>query len=598
MSLATVFNYFANSLWQVPLLAVCCWCGLRLAGASVKVRYAAWIVTLLLCVALPLRSAAPKDRGTVTVSTGDAVALGAALQPVPALPFYAVTIAPRTRDLLAEIYLGLLALLAVRLAISYIAQRRLVSRACLLSADQAALVTAMEADASRVRVLPAGAGTPMVAGVWRAKVLLPEGLLTGETQTLRAVLAHEFAHLERRDTVVNLLLRVLALPVAYHPATVLIQCQIQHARELLCDAKAASVLPSPYVYAQALLQLAQQAFVAGDEAPRSAVGLFERTSKPLLEERIMNLIAPPAPVRFGSRWLRVTAGATVFCAAAATASIVHLTPSVMAAEQVVAAPVPPVATDAGPAVAAAPAQPTKTHRKGAQAGGSALPQVDATLTDAQFQQQMQDLVKTNAVDNAEFRKEMEQLTAELKSSQFKEQMQAVDVVKTKAYADAMAQAMKQTAAAQKQLAAVRKQMNSPEFRRQMAQATAEAKMVSPDDLQKMIAEATANSLSAMASGQQGPVSVSGGVMASQILTKVTPVYPPDAKAAHISGTVLLHAIIAKDGAIASLQLISGPPELTKSAWDAVKQWVYKPYLLNGEPTEVDTTITVTYSFGG
>jgi protein TonB len=58
---------------------------------------------------------------------------------------------------------------------------------------------------------------------------------------------------------------------------------------------------------------------------------------------------------------------------------------------------------------------------------------------------------------------------------------------------------------------------------------------------------------------------------------------------------VLHAIIGKDGSIQSLQLISGPKELAPAAWDAVKQWTYKPYLLNGEPTAVDTTIMVNFN---
>jgi TonB family protein len=89
--------------------------------------------------------------------------------------------------------------------------------------------------------------------------------------------------------------------------------------------------------------------------------------------------------------------------------------------------------------------------------------------------------------------------------------------------------------------------------------------------------------------------VSGGIMAGNVLSKVTPVYPQDAKDQKISGTVVLHAIIGKDGAISQLDAVSGPAELRQSALDAVKQWVYKPYLLNGQPTEVETTITVNYS---
>jgi protein TonB len=77
-----------------------------------------------------------------------------------------------------------------------------------------------------------------------------------------------------------------------------------------------------------------------------------------------------------------------------------------------------------------------------------------------------------------------------------------------------------------------------------------------------------------------------------------PVYPPIAKTAHISGTVMLHAVIAKDGSVEDLQYVSGPPLLMKAAMDAVKQWRYQPTQLNGEPVEVDTTISVVFTLGG
>ena len=95
----------------------------------------------------------------------------------------------------------------------------------------------------------------------------------------------------------------------------------------------------------------------------------------------------------------------------------------------------------------------------------------------------------------------------------------------------------------------------------------------------------------------GIARISGGVMAGQILTKVAPVYPPDAKDAKVSGSVVLHAIINKDGTIENLTVISGPEQLRASALDAVRQWTYKPYILNGNPVEIDTTITVNYNFG-
>jgi len=93
------------------------------------------------------------------------------------------------------------------------------------------------------------------------------------------------------------------------------------------------------------------------------------------------------------------------------------------------------------------------------------------------------------------------------------------------------------------------------------------------------------------------IRVGGSVEAASIINKVTPQYPPIAKTAHVSGTIILHAIISKDGSIQELQYVSGPPLLMKAAMDAVKEWRYKPTLLNGEPVEVDTTIDVVFTLG-
>ncbi len=87
------------------------------------------------------------------------------------------------------------------------------------------------------------------------------------------------------------------------------------------------------------------------------------------------------------------------------------------------------------------------------------------------------------------------------------------------------------------------------------------------------------------------------MIAGTLLTHSTPVYPKDAKKKHITGTVVLHAVIGKDGKIADLSVLCGPVELQASSLDAIKQWTYIPYLLNGRPVAVDTTISVTYDMG-
>ena len=89
--------------------------------------------------------------------------------------------------------------------------------------------------------------------------------------------------------------------------------------------------------------------------------------------------------------------------------------------------------------------------------------------------------------------------------------------------------------------------------------------------------------------------VGGNVQSANLINKVTPVYPPLAKQARIQGTVSFAVIIGKDGAIQDMTLISGHPLLVPAATDAVKQWVYKPTLLNGQPTEVETQIDVNFT---
>ena len=91
------------------------------------------------------------------------------------------------------------------------------------------------------------------------------------------------------------------------------------------------------------------------------------------------------------------------------------------------------------------------------------------------------------------------------------------------------------------------------------------------------------------------ITVGGNVQAAHLVNRVQPVYPPLARQTRISGTVKLHAIIGKNGAVEQLQVVSGHPLLVQSALDAVRQWRYQPTLLNGEPVEVDTEIQAIFS---
>jgi protein TonB len=94
------------------------------------------------------------------------------------------------------------------------------------------------------------------------------------------------------------------------------------------------------------------------------------------------------------------------------------------------------------------------------------------------------------------------------------------------------------------------------------------------------------------------IRVSQGVTQGMILRKIQPAYPPLARQARIQGPVVLQAEIGKDGSIQNLRLISGHPMLAPAAIEAIKQWKYKPYILNGEPVEVETTITFNFTLSG
>lgn len=91
------------------------------------------------------------------------------------------------------------------------------------------------------------------------------------------------------------------------------------------------------------------------------------------------------------------------------------------------------------------------------------------------------------------------------------------------------------------------------------------------------------------------IRVGGNVQQANLIKRITPTYPPLAKQARIQGTVKFTAIIGTDGTIRNLQLVTGHPLLVPAAQDAVRQWVYRPTLLNGEPVEVITQIDVNFT---
>jgi len=88
------------------------------------------------------------------------------------------------------------------------------------------------------------------------------------------------------------------------------------------------------------------------------------------------------------------------------------------------------------------------------------------------------------------------------------------------------------------------------------------------------------------------------MMEGNLILRIQPDYPSLARQARIQGLVVLRAMISRDGAIENLQVLSGHPMLVRAAMDAVRQWRYRPYVLNGEPVEVETEVKVNFVLGG
>jgi len=126
-------------------------------------------------------------------------------------------------------------------------------------------------------------------------------------------------------------------------------------------------------------------------------------------------------------------------------------------------------------------------------------------------------------------------------------------------------------------------------------ATAELVVKPPPPAASPDSKAAAPPAAGSVPSDEKPIRVGGNVAARMLVHQVQPIYPEMAKMNHVQGTVVLHAVIARDGTIKSLAYVSGPSELKDCSMDAVKQWRYKPTTLNGKPVEVDTTIAVVYS---
>jgi TonB family protein len=436
-----ILAYLLNSLWQVPLLFAAAWLAVR-APLGAAIEHRVWVIALLLQSLLPALSIFPWEwlrmlswggnlsrPGEAHVSVAMGKGTGIGVLQLPDALLAAITI----------MYVAVIAYVAARFlwrAINLSALRREAVPVPLTG--QAALFWERCLRRFEVQDVSIAASSrvfgPVTLGVRQKLLLLPVNVIEQLPEAdLSTVIAHEFAHMRRKDFMKNLLYELLCLPVSYHPLLWLTRARIMESREMVCDQMAASVTGTNE-YAQSLLRLASLLITGTLGRTPHTIGIFDAN---VFERRLMNVTEKQQEIR-GVRRVVVLAA----CAALALVTC-------------------------GSALALG------MHANAASGGSD-----------------------SNA-----------------------------------------AKAPKQ-------------------------------------------------------------VTVSSEKMSHNLLNKVVPVYPPAAKKAKIQGKVELDAVIGTDGNVENLRVISGPQELQQSALDAVRQWTYKPYLLNGDPVEVETTISIIYNLEG
>jgi TonB family protein len=538
-----LLTYALNALWQVPLVFAAAWIAARASRRSGPAfHHTLWTTALFAEVLLPACSARPSQilqailrwlpfRHTnlpqtahVTVTMGTPHAATGGFHLPPALLATA-----------AILYLTALAFFAIRLAIGLHQTASLRRRAQPLDltghtrqsydryAERFAVHNALVAASTEI-------ASPITLGIRRPTLLLPAHLdTTLLSEDLDAVLAHEFAHMRRRDFAKNLLYQLLSLPIAFHPFAWLTRSRMAETRELVCDDLAANAVAGRQRYARSLLRLATQ-FSQRTHAPTPhAIGIFDAHPFKNFERRVMNLTHHSMELRGAAR-LVPTALSIALIGGACTSALAFRQQVVAPPAQTTTAPstvnIGPAPSDTGPSnvkIGPGPSDVGPANVKIETAPAGVGPSAIVIGVPHPANGQPKSFFKVDIADASGPNTVVKVLTPAV-----------VETTQT------------------------------------TTQTNTQTNVVSA-------------------------VQIRPGDIAGNRDKFVEPIYPPDAKAARIQGTVILDAVIGKDGQISSLKLVSGPPELTKAAWEAVKQWTYKPYLLNGDPVAVETTVTVTFA---
>ena len=329
-----LLTYALNVLWQVPLIAGAGWLLSRLCRAvHPRVLHGIRVATLLLAVIMP---AVAISSGWALVSNpigtaGVRLLIAGPDAPPPQHLFEhgVLSLSHSWMDALAGLYLALVSFAILRLLVGVLQTRKLsrASEPVTMSPAQTRIWQRCRAIFSitdaELGTSPAISG-PAVIGCHRPVLLLPSHFLEDTTdEKLLAALAHECAHIARHDYLLNLLYECLALPIAWHPVTVMLKARIAQMREVACDQMVAESVMQSTLYAGALLRLASRVRAPFEGPNIHAVGIFDAN---ILEERVMHLRNKRVALGWGKKAAITVAAIAIAggCAVSAVALSVHV----------------------------------------------------------------------------------------------------------------------------------------------------------------------------------------------------------------------------------------------------------------------------------
>jgi TonB family protein len=552
-------TFLLNALWQVTLiagLALLTDCFLRRAPA--RFRHTLWVIALAAAVALPLSSlrSSIARPGSVTFTLGAAVPVSGAPSGQLSAGFWLAAESwvkqaaqdgiplpqPWARALLV-LYATFLSIQVVRFSRLWRRAHQIGRRASpLLASTRISAIVAefcgvlgSPAGPLRVLVSPEIPG-PVTVGARRPAIVLPDKLLEEDHEAeLRAALAHEMAHVRRRDYLRNLIHEFVLLPISVHPLALLIRHHLVRTRELACDEMAASVLGRRH-YARSLVRMAHE-ISRFPSAPEEEfkLGVFDAD---ILEDRVMRLLdsKPLASTRLAK--VTLLAGAMLIaacCMAAARFS-----------------------------VAAAP-DAAQTAKPGGESGiitgivvdssGTRLSNASVWLKRRRGSETFIKTTVTDAAGNFSF--------ADVAPGRYT--LEADSPGKASSY----------------RTITVRPGGWPPFF---------------PFVLESRTVAGGGTTHATMPGETPKKLRINGAVEDAKLISQPHPRYPASAKARRIQGMVEIDAIISAAGVPDKLRVVRSPDtELSKAALDAVRQWRYRPTLLNGKPIAVETTIDVDFT---